>query len=123
MKFTLFSFSTCKSKPKTREQLNKEYWLNEFQLLFPADAHDEVILVRGRDIECCWTEGNGQPYWKTFDDGHIEANPKYKTSYFIRTKSGQTFKLQTKSWMKCRFEDPEYEDPNHPDDTGSAYPA
>ncbi len=106
MEFTLFSFKS-KKPPKTLAERNKEFWLNELQALF-LDGGNEVVCVRGRDIECCWTEGNGQPFWKTYDDGHTEANPAYKTSYFISTKGGQKFCLTQKSWLKCRYENPDY---------------
>lgn len=96
-----------KSAKKTIAQQNHDFWMNELQCLFLA-SRNEVVCVRGKDIESVWTENNGQSYWKKFPDGHVESNPDYKPSYWIRTKSGKDFQLSHESWCKCRFEDPNY---------------
>lgn len=90
-----------KKREKTREEKKREFWMNSQQTLW-QEGGGEVLVVRGRDIECCWTEGNGQPQFK---DG--KSNPEYRSSNLIRTRSGQTFRLTRESWLKCRFEDPE----------------
>ena len=109
MEFTFFSFKS-KKPAQTLIERNKEFWRNELQCLTAHDGN-EVVCVRGKDIECVWTEGNEQPMWMQ-DGSATKANPDYKTSYFISTKGGQKFCLTRKSWLKCRYEDPTFEEPD-----------
>lgn len=97
------------TKPLTIEERNKLYWMNELQCLF-LESGNEVVCVRGKDIEAIWTDSLGQSFWIKLADGSVEANPNYKPKMMITTKSGQSFSLTHESWMKCRTSDPEYRD-------------
>jgi hypothetical protein len=98
----LTSFFKRKTVPtKSMAEKNHDFWMNDLQTLFFKDGQ-EVLVIRGRDIECCWCDNHG---YKLHRD-----NKKYheKCDFMIRTRSGGEFSLSYESWLKVRFENPEY---------------
>ena len=71
---------------ESHEKKIKDFWMNYPQTLFLKD-HTNVTVLRGRDIECCWTDNDEN---------------------LIRTHSGKEFSLTRDSWLKVRFEDANY---------------
>ncbi len=77
-----------KLEEEAHDKKIKDFWMNYQQTLFLKDHHN-VVVLRGRDIECCWC----------LED---------KDEYLIRTHSGKEFSLALSSWLKVRFEDADY---------------
>lgn len=81
-------FEPHKREIKVDDKKIKDFWMNYPQTLFLKDHHN-VVVLRGRDIECCWC----------LED---------KDEYLIRTHSGKEFSLALSSWLKVRFENADY---------------
>ena len=81
-------FEPPKREIKVDDKKIKDFWMNYPQTLFLKDHHN-VVVLRGRDIECCWC----------LED---------KDEYLIRTHSGKEFSLALSSWLKVRFENADY---------------
>ena len=64
----------------------QKFWQDNLQTLYLIGRGD-VLVIRGRDIEACWTYGNDN---------------------FIRTRSGMEVRIQRSSWLKCRFENADF---------------
>ena len=64
----------------------QDFWMNHPQTLYLSD-HTNVVVLRGRDIECCWLNNDEN---------------------LIRTRSGKEFSLTRASWLKVRFENANY---------------
>lgn len=94
---------------RSREKKNLDFWRNEYQTLF-LKGGNEIIVLRGRDIEVCWIDAHGEKPYAKGEDGGAVTNPLYreKSEYLIRTRSGGVYALTDNSWLKCRFEDPDF---------------
>lgn len=79
-----------KSQLKTRNDTAEERWMNN-RHTFWLKSRAECIHIRGKDIECCWTESKD-----------LEATDN---EYMIRTKSGKDFSLRFEDWLKVVHED------------------
>ena len=77
-----------KQEAEKHDKKIKDFWMNHPQTLFLKDCHN-VVVLRGRDIECCWCLEN-------------------KDEYLIRTRSGKEFNLDLSSWLKARFENADF---------------
>lgn len=89
----LFNKKTLESLRREAEAHDKkiqDFWMNYQHTLFLSD-HTNVVVLRGRDIECCWTDNDEN---------------------LIRTRSGKEFSLTRDSWCKVRFEDANYTSEN-----------
>lgn len=82
------TLESLKQEAKAHDKKIKDFWMNYPQTLFLKDHHN-VVVLRGRDIECCWC----------LED---------KDEYLIRTRSGKEFSLALSSWLNVRFEDANY---------------
>jgi hypothetical protein len=96
-------------RKELRRQKDHDFWMNEFQTLFFKDGQ-EVLVIRGRDIECCWVDNHGNKQWITDESGKTSSNKAYlsECDFMIRTRSGKEFSLKYEYWLKARFEDPNY---------------
>ena len=79
-----------KLEAEARDKKIQDFWMNYQQTLFLKD-HTNVVVLRGRDIECCWTDNDEN---------------------LIRTHSGKEFSLTRASWLKVRFENANYTSEN-----------
>lgn len=93
----------------SREKKKLDFWRNENQTLFLKGGH-KVIVLKGRDVEICWTDAHGEKPYIKGADGKNAVNNHYKDNfeYLVRTKSGGVYSLTKESWMKCRLEDPDF---------------
>lgn len=98
-------FGFLKKKQQSKNERNAcsrkdhDFWMNELQYLWLKNRR-ECLTIRGRDIECCWCDN--REYHK--DDSSYQD----KCYFMIRTRSGGEFSLAYESWLKARFEDPNY---------------
>ena len=92
-----------------RRQKDHDFWMNGLQALFFKDGQ-EVLVIRGRDIECCWVDNHGNKPWITDEFGKTSSNEAYlsECDFMICTRSGKEFSLKYEDWLKARFEDPNY---------------
>jgi hypothetical protein len=84
------TLESLKQEAEEHDKKIKDFWMNYPQTLFLSD-HTNVVVLRGRDIECCWTDNDEN---------------------LIRTRSGKEFSLTRDSWLKVRFEDANYTSEN-----------
>lgn len=81
-----------KSQIKPRIQTDEEMWMNS-RHTFWLKSRKDCVHIRGKDIECCWTESK-----------NLVADDEY----MIRTKSGKEFSLHYEDWLKVVHEDENY---------------